>query len=172
MNQDPQPAWIGLLVAGIINVLYCVVFFGWTGVSFAWTGVVALANIPMILETGDPTMIIVSLINILSPIIQLIWFFIGGLLALITIASAFKLKSYSSRGMVMAGAVFAAAVPLLSLVANSLSLCSCSCGGQIVGFIFSNVPTLIIAIIGTGLGIWTIVTIRNPDVTAAFAANS
>ncbi len=171
-DVDVGGSWIALLVAGIINVIYGIGYFIWTLIPLLMGGLYALGAIGSIMN-GDMGLdtAIFSLISILTPFLQVAAYFVIGVMGLISIFGAIRLRSASSKGLVMLAAVCAIGAPILGFVFTSLSICNLGSAGMcIIGFLFGNLGTIPAFVAGMIGGAWAIATVRNPEVAAAFEA--
>ena len=169
---DVGPAWIALLVSGIINTLYGLGYFGWSMFSLLFGGLAALGQINAILD-GHLQMsgILFALVAALTPVLQVLAYGVIGIMGLVTIFGAVRLRTASSKGIVMLGIVCAIGAPVIGFAFTSLSLCNVgNCGACVFGFMFGNIgtiPAFVAGIIGSG---WALATIRDPAVAEAFAS--
>ena len=92
-----------------------------------------------------------------------------GVMGLITIFAAIRLKSASSKGVVMLGILSAIGAPLLGFIVTSLSLCNVGSGGCcLFGFLLGNIGTIPAFVAGMVGGGWALATVRDPEVAEAF----
>ena len=165
-----------LLLAGALNALFAVGMFLWSGLSLLLSLASIGTGVAMALDTGEPTLIISGVIGALSPVIQLIAYFIVGIMGCISILGGVRLRTCRSRGVVVLGAVSAPLGPVLVLLASLTSFCNCNCLGTLMGvcpsFILGNVVTLLPLLVGTVSAILTFVTLSKPEVAAAFEENA
>lgn len=165
--QQENPAWIALLISGIVNLLWALVYLAWTALGLLWGGFTAIMVAVASLDSGDASSAIVSLIYVLLPIVQGCVYLLAIPMALVTMVAAFRLKAWRSKGLVWLGAILAVGNPVLGLISSVTSCCnSCS------GFFLGNIGTLIVTVIGGVAAVWTAVVLFSEEGQAAFQANA
>ena len=77
MRQE-HPAWIGLLVSGIANLIWSLAYLVWTLISLFFGGLTAVFAALNAMDSGDAGMALMGLISVASPVIcgwSAIWWF-------------------------------------------------------------------------------------------------
>lgn len=162
-----QNGWIGLLVAGVVNLLYGLGYFVWTLISLIFGGLMAVASIGAALDTGDPSQMVIGVLMAVTPIIQAIVFLIVPILGAIAIFAALRFKRFESKGLVWFGIIGTILGPALGLLSSVASCCSGGCCGFVVG----NIGTIIAGVLVLASAGFAIFCMMQEDVQAAFAAN-
>jgi hypothetical protein len=170
-DEDVGGAWIALLVAGIINTLYGIGYFIWSLIPLLLGGTIALSRLKQIMSgNADFGAVLISVIGILTPFLQVIAYFVIGIMGLISIFGAIRLKSVSSKGVVMLGIACAIGAPIIGFLFTSLSICNVGGGCCLFGFLAGNIGTIPAFVGGMIGGGWALMTIQDPDIAAAFEA--
>ncbi|MBT3221833.1 MAG: hypothetical protein HN348_22375 [Proteobacteria bacterium] len=167
--MDPKEAanipGILLIVSGILNLLYSLIYAIWTGISLAVSGIAAVMSAIAAFDNPDNIAgAIVYALQALSPIIQIIAFVIVFVMALITIFAGLRLRSCRSKGIVWLGALAAPGAPLLAIISSAASLCACNC----CGFLLGNIGSFIVLVVGLVAFVMAVMALRNPMVAEAF----
>ena len=157
-----------LMVSGILNLLYAIVYTIWTAIGLVVGGMATIMYVFAALENPDNMAIaIISVLQTLSPIIQIIAYIVVFFLALITIFAGLRLRGCRSKGVVWLGALAAPGAPLLGIISSAVALCG-GCGAC-VGFLIGNVGSIIVLVIGLVAFVMVLLALRKPEVAEAFA---
>lgn len=167
MAQDSVSPGVGLVVAGVVDLLYGVIYALWTAMPLMSSGLIVVSQIMAITGVTQaqttPGTVIFSVISAVAPLVQLAIYVLGAMASLVVIAGGARLISGGSKGFVFLAAVTAIAIPVIGLVANALSFCSVgSCGLCLFGFFGGSLGSLVPLVVAIPLGIWAIVTVRRP----------
>ncbi len=159
---------VGLVIAGIVNLLYAVVYGLWTAVGLMGGGLIAVSQIAAATGMTDaktePATVIIGVISAIAPAVQLVVYLAIGLSSLLVVFGGVRLIGGHSKGLVYLAALLAVGGPIAGLLANGLSMCNIgTCGMCVVGFLGGSAGSLIPLVICTPLAIWAGVTAMNPD---------
>jgi hypothetical protein len=142
------PAWI-LVSAGIVNVVYSLVYGVWTLLPIAFVVLAQLAAV----SDGTQTIggaLFGSVFLSVVPLLQLVGFFVTFLMGCVTVLGGLRLNRYRSKGLVWLGALCAVGAPVICLLVNAGSALNLgSLGlGCVTGCLLGNIPTLFTLLIG------------------------
>lgn len=159
---------VGLVVAGVINLVYAAVYALWTGVGLMGGGLIAVSQIMAVTGVTDaktePATVIIGVVSAIAPAVQLVVYLGIGLAALLIVFGGVRLIGGHSKGLVYLAALLAVGGPVAGLLANGLSMCNIgTCGMCVVGFLGGSAGSLVPLVICTPLAIWAGVTAMNPD---------
>ena len=163
--------WV-LVAAGAITIIWALLYFVWSLIGFAVGGIQSLMGIAMIMDSGDPFLVIQGLFGVLAPVIQMIAYLIIVVLAGVGIFGGVRLNQMKSLGTAKLGAAAITAGPVLGLLASLTSFCNFAAGCLCcVGFIVGNIPTLILFVLCLAATIYAFVVMNRDEVQAVFAIN-
>lgn len=159
---------VGLVIAGVVNLLYAGVYGIWTAVGLMGGGLIAVSQLMAI--TGvtqsktEPSAVVIGVISALAPAVQLVVYLGIGLISLLILFGGARLMGGHSKGLVYLSAVLAVLCPISGLLANGLSMCNVgTCGMCVFGVIGGGAGSLVPLVICTPLAVWAAVTAMNPD---------
>lgn len=151
MNERAgAPAWI-LIAAGVMNVLYSVIYGLWSLVPLSFS---AMAMVNAVVDPNQHMGVgqaIVSFFLIgMVPMIQVLGFFVTFVMGCVTILGGIRLNQYRSKGMVWLGALSSFGAPVVCLLLNAASALNLgSLGlGCLTGCLLGNIPTLVTLLFG------------------------
>jgi hypothetical protein len=161
MNERAgAPAWV-LVAAGVINVVYSVIYGLWTLFPLAFTAFAEI-NAMMGGTQGAGESLVGFLVLGAVPLLQLVGFGVTLVMGLVSVAAGFRLNRYRSKGLVWLGALSAMATPVVCGLVNAGSMFNLGALGMgcVTGCLFGNLPTVLTFVVGMVAGILAIVTVN------------
>lgn len=170
-RPDTTLPGVGLVIAGVVNLIYAAMYAIWTGVGLMGGGLVAMGQLAALAGATDAKVtagsVIIGLVSALAPLVQLIVYLGVGLGSLIVLFGGVRLISGYSKGIVYLAATCAIAGPLFGLFANALSFCNVSTMGMCVfGFLGGSAGSLVPLVVCAPLSIWAFVAASKPGYAA------
>jgi hypothetical protein len=159
---------VGLVIAGVINLLYAMVYGLWTSLGLLGGGLVAVSQV--MAATGvtqaktDPATVVIGIISAIAPAVQLLVYVLIGAASLVILFGGVRLILGQSRGVVYLAAVLAIGGPLVGLLANALSFCNIGTFGMcLFGFLGGSAGSLVPLFVCIPFAIWAGITAANPN---------
>ena len=156
------------MVVGVVHILYGLAMALWT----FWPILVVLIGMVTALADGQMDAALANMMLIIIPVLQVLAYVIMIALGAVAIFGGLKMRSASSKGIIYAGVGGAAGAPFLGLGAALVNVLNfaggcCCCGIGISGGL--ALPGLLG---GIGVAAWTVMTLGDEQVAAAFEANA
>ena len=160
---------IGLVFAGLVNLIYAGIYGLWTTIGLMGGGLVAVSQVAA--ATGvtqaktEPATVIIGLISALAPALQLLVYICVGIASLVILFGGVRLIGGHSKGLVYLSAILAIGGPIIGLLANALSMCNFigTCGMCVIGAFGGGAGSLVPLVLCTPLAIWAAVTAMKPE---------
>ncbi|MEZ4241840.1 MAG: hypothetical protein R3F59_37965 [Myxococcota bacterium] len=166
MNQTAgAPAWL-LVVAGVANALYSLLYGLWTLLPLLWSGWVLLSG--MIDGTDVGTTIGAFVMSATVPALQLLGFVVTFGMSCVTILGGLRLNRYRSKGVVWLGILCAVGAPVLALIVNAGSAMNIGSRGRgcSTGCLLGNIPTVILLILDFIAALLAVITASSATASA------
>jgi hypothetical protein len=170
METPSRGGWIALLLAGVLDLLYGLVYLVWSILGLIGGGVSAIANLPAILDNGadDPVTLAMTVLALVMPIVSIVVFVVVPVMSLITVLAAFRFRAFRSKGLVWLGILAGVGAPALGLVSSLTACLNCAC----VGFLLGNVGTIPVLLVAGGLAAYAAFVLTRPEIAEAFAEDA
>lgn len=175
-DKKPLAGWIGLLVAGIADLVYGVIYLVWSVVSLVVGGIAGILVAVSAFSRGnyeDRFDAITVVVGAFMPLISAVAFLVVVILAIVAILAAFRYKNHRSKGLVWLGIVGAVLAPALGLISSVTTLCNVGLGcGRCFGFVGGNIGTIIAGVIVIASSGFAVFAMMQPETQEAFDANA